>query len=257
MHKKNIIYLILVSSVILFGIFVFVKSTSSYQCTQSGTHIEKTFFKVTCSGEYIAENGEVGTRQFSTSTGFPLVVLMLMIITSLFYAGDITTKFEPLYSALCQKDIRKESMFLSTLLFFYFLILINIINLSFYAFGNMIRIIIISIGLTLPIGFSIFSGKKYLNSSPSKIIYKMPISALATSFILSIILEIYFIIIKAESAVFWLLNSLYYIIGITAFSFLLSIGLYQFNKTKNKILKYFLYFLLILPYVFVIFEITS
>lgn len=257
MHKKNIIYLLLVIMVILFGVFIFVKSTSFYDCTLPNTNIEKTFFKITCSGEYVAENGEVGTRQFSTSTGFPLVVLMLILITLLFYASNITNKFEPLYSALCQKDIRKESMFLSTLLFFYFLILINIINLSFYVFGNMIRIIIISIGLTLPIGFSILSGKKYLNLSPSKIIYKMPISALVTSFILSIILEIYFIIIQTESAVFWLLNSLYYIIGITLFSFLLSIGLYQFNKTKNQILKYFLYFLIILPYVAVMFEIIS
>jgi hypothetical protein len=164
-------------------------------------------------------------------------------------------------------NITSSSAKIFASLFFYFSILIS---LYWSAFGTMITMlissIVISLGLTIPIGFAIISGKKYLNFNPKKIIYKMPISAFIASFILSIIVELYSILHliianpsgdAALGPFLWPFFAIGYILGITFLSFLISIGIYQFDKTKNKIWKYILYIALVIPYIFVMIEIIS
>ncbi|MEK6919317.1 MAG: hypothetical protein AABW73_04765 [Nanoarchaeota archaeon] len=164
---------------------------------------------------------------------------------------------------ITQKNIKKESFIFAVCVFFYGFILAAILSWGQPQITNIIGSIIVATTL----GFSIYSGKKWLsNQNPTKIFYKMPLASLYTSVIISALIEVYimiwvFITNPGESGmaiIFWPIYSLAYIIGSMVASLIIATYLYAYKFWgKKTLLKWVAIILLALPYAFVIMDLIQ
>ena len=139
-------------------------------------------------------------------------------------------------------------------------LLVSIYFRSKFSTTLLIMSLIVALAVAVPLGVSIYFGKKWLNSeNPRKIFYKMPLSSIIPSILFSILIEAYLIFFPdAQShpplSVLWPFISLVYILCITVISLIFSGYLYKLKFSENRsLLKWIAIILLLIPYIMTIF----
>ena len=169
------------------------------------------------------------------------------------------------YNSFSQGNIKSESFFIGIGFFLYCFIFLlvptffgfefSLNNISEQTFVFLTGSLLVSLSISVPLGISIYFGKKWLNSeTPNKIFYKMPLSTILPTIISSIILGIYIGFAFPGGhppAIFiWPIYALGYILGITLFSFFLALYLRHYQVVQNKLVwKWAITIIALIPYV--------
>lgn len=162
-----------------------------------------------------------------------------------------------------EKNIKKESFIFGICIFLYFFIIALILLGRYQPVSSYAQLLIGSLIVAITLGVTIYFGKKCLLSREvSKIFYKMPLAALITSVIISVLIEIYYFLYisinniggdAGLATIYWPFYSLFYIGGALIVSLILTTYLYAYNSWgKKTLLKWIAIILLALPYLAVI-----
>lgn len=102
-----------------------------------------------------------------------------------------------------------------------------------------VQMLIISAGILLPILIALFKNKQYLISKSKKFLYKTSLDAFLISLGISIFLELIFYLTLTFGppvgeggmiVVIWPIYSLFYMLGITLFVFLVSFSMFYWKN---------------------------
>ena len=191
-------------------------------------------------------------------------VLIILLITLLFYRNLLDRIVGSWYNSFSQGNIKLESFFISIGFFLYCFIFLLVptffgfqfsLNVSERTFILLIGSLLVSLAISVPLGTSIYFGKKWLSSpTPNKVFYKMPLSVILPTIIFSIILGIYIGVAFPGGhppAIFiWPIYAMGYILGIALLSFILALYLRHYRVAQHKLVwKWILTIIALIPYV--------
>lgn len=256
---KNIIYWVLL--VLIVGLLIFSVSKEYSACKQQGYgEINFSISEITCTN-YLQGGG---TETAHRTTGVGLLVPIIILITILFYRQSFDQLISGVYSSFSNQSIKRESYFIGGCLFLYCLIFLLVPvffgfqfstkPISANTFSSLIAVLIISLAIAVPLGISIYFGKKWLGSeNPKKIFYKMPLSSIVPSVIFSFFIEGYLIFYvqggHPPAVVMWPLFFWVYVLVIIVVSLIFAVYFYKYKFSENHLpLKWTATILALLPY---------
>lgn len=251
--NKIINNVILVISCGLIGIIIFILIAKYSACKNYSEETEITFNLLICTNHL--PDGKLETSQ--QSTGLDYATLIGIIAVAVYFRQSGADFISSLYLKHGSRNIIKESFFLWTGLFLYFL-LFGFLAFFVSSFGftvnlealtsplTVLGLFLFSAAISIPLGVSLYIGKKWLNSpTPKKIFYKMPLTTIIPSIAFAFLIWFYIIASLTTGGyhggdqsgfliILWPLYSVLYIVPIAIISLVFALYLYFYNKEENR-----------------------